>query len=333
MTNVTPVISVVIPVYNGAKTIKETIESVLDQTYENFELIVINDGSQDDTLAIIANIQDQRIKVFSYPNAGLSASRNRGFGRSCGEFIAFLDADDLWTTDKLESQLKALQQNLQAAVAYSWTDHIDECGQILGPDSHVSCSGNIYERLLLGNILSCGSNNLIRTQALNKVGDFDELLKAAEDWDMWLRLAAQYEFVGVPRPQVLYRISSSSMSTNISKMEVASLQVIERAYSQAPESLQHLKSQSLGYLYNFLIAKVLQDPVKRKGGLKAAKMLVNYLTKDSLLRLGRFKISLLSKVITANLLPFFSGQVKEQNKKRLIQENNKNVIVKTALKH
>lgn len=311
MSNNTPVISVIIPVYNGAKTVRETIESVLNQTYHDFEIIVINDGSQDDTLAIINSIQNQKIQLFSYPNAGLSASRNRGFARARGEFIAFLDADDLWTTDKLESQLTALQQNPQAAVAYSWTDHIDECSQFLRPASYTSCSGNVYERLLIGNFISCGSNTLIRTQALSNVGGFDESLKAAEDWDMWLRLAALYEFVVVPRPQVLYRISPYSMSANISRMEAASLQVIERAYSQAPQSLQHRKKESLGFLYKFLMYKALQDCVKWQRGLKAAKVLISYFRQDSsLFHLGRLKLLLLSKTISANLLPFYETQIK-----------------------
>lgn len=306
-----PNVSVVVPVYNGATTVKQTIESVLQQTYQNFEIIVVNDGSQDETLAVISSIQDERIKVFSYSNAGLSASRNHGFARACGEFVAFLDADDLWTNDKLELQLKALEQNPQAFVAYSWTDHIDECGKFLRPASYTSLNGNIYERLLIGNFLACGSNTLIRTQALKEVGGFDESLNSAEDWDMWLRLAARYEFVVVPRPQVLYRISPYSMSANISKMETASLQVIERAYSQAPKSLQHLKKQSLGFLYKFLMSKALQDCMKKQRGLKAAKVLVSYIRHDSsLFNLGRLKLLLLSKTISANLLPFYETQIK-----------------------
>lgn len=306
MINSTPIISVVIPVYNGAKTIKETIESVLQQTYKSFEIIAIDDGSTDNTLAIINSIQDSRIKVFSYPNAGLSASRNRGFDRAYGEFIAFLDADDLWTNDKLEGQLEALQQNPQAAVAYSWTDHIDEHSQFISPASYTSFSGKVYERLLAGNFIACGSNPLIRTQSLTQVGGFEQYLNPVEDWDMWLRLSALCEFVVVPRPQVLYRISPNSMSTNISKMEIACLRVIERTYNQAPKSLQHLNKETLGFVYKFLMFKALQDTRRPQRGLKAAKVLFNYLRKDpSLMRLGRLKLSLLSKVITANFLPFY----------------------------
>jgi len=293
-----PQISVIVPVYNGKKTIQETIESVLNQTFSDFELIVINDGSQDSTLEVIANIQDARLQVFSYPNAGVAASRNRGLSHACGKFISFLDADDLWTPDKLEAQLKALQENPQAAVAYSWTDHIDESSQFLTPGPHITVSGDIYARLLLGNFLSNGSNVLVRTQALLEVGAFEQSLAPAEDWDMWLRLAAHYHFVAVASPQILYRISTNSASCNIAKMEAACLRVIERAYSQAPASLQHLKPETLGFLYNYLLSKVLEGPPGRQKVLTAARLFWHYFTNDcSRYRLVRFKLSLLSKVV------------------------------------
>jgi glycosyltransferase involved in cell wall biosynthesis len=122
-------ISVVIPVYNGERTIFEAVNSVLAQTFRDFELIVIDDGSQDTTTEILAAIHDSRLRVFSYTNAGVAASRNRGIELASGEFISFLDADDLWTPDKLELQLNALRNHPEAAVSYSWTDFIDETGK------------------------------------------------------------------------------------------------------------------------------------------------------------------------------------------------------------
>ncbi|MHC5825871.1 MAG: glycosyltransferase, partial [Nostoc sp.] len=201
-----PIISVIIPAYNSEKTIKETIQSVLNQTFTDFELIIINDGSQDSTLEVVTQIQDPRIKVFSYSNAGGNVSRNRGLERAGGEFVSFLDADDLWTPDKLQSQLKALQENVTAKVAYSWTDYIDTKGQFLFSGKRINVNGNIYEDLLLNNFLENGSNPLISKKALITLGGFDEFLSAAQDWDMWLRLASKFDFVCVPCVQILYRI-------------------------------------------------------------------------------------------------------------------------------
>lgn len=299
-----PTISVIIPVYNGEKTIKQTIESVLNQTFRDFELLIINDGSQDATLEIIQAINDERIQVFSYQNSGVSASRNRALTKAKGEFISFIDADDLWTPNKLELQLKALQDNPQAAVAYSWSDWIDESGQFLRSGGHITVNGKAYEKLLLRDFIESGSNPLIRKQALDEVGYFEQSVTPAEDWDMWLRLAARYEFVTVEVPQILYRISPNSASFNIVKMEAGSLKVIERVFAQAPESLQDLKRETLASRYNYLTFKALEGNLDRKNGLTAARFLIQALKHDLAL-LGRTKIMVIVvvKIATAIFLP------------------------------
>ena len=159
-------ISVIIPVFNGEQTIEETINSILDQTFQDIEIIIINDGSTDATLEIVENISDSRIKIFSYPNAGLSASRNRGIDRAKGEYISFIDADDLWTPDKLELQWQALQKNPQAAVAYSWTDYIDESSKFIKSGRRITINGDAFSKLLITNFLENGSNPLIRFKKL-----------------------------------------------------------------------------------------------------------------------------------------------------------------------
>jgi len=298
-----PLISVVIPVFNGEKTIKETIDSVLKQTFTDFELLVINDGSQDLTVEVVEKIQDSRIQVYSYPNAGLAASRNRGIDRSTGEYIAFIDADDMWTPDKLEAQFNALKSHPEAAVAYSWTDYIDEYSQFLGKGGHITVNGNIYPHLLLTDLLENGSNPLIRKQAFIEVGNFDESLRAAEDWDMLLRLAIRYHFIAVSSPQVLYRISSNSMSFNVLQQERESLKVIERAFNQAPESLQYLKKPSLANLYKYLTYKSLEGTPQQKKGLVAARMLSSAVKNDFSLLQAKVIGKVVFKILVMVLLP------------------------------
>ncbi|MGK7900452.1 MAG: glycosyltransferase [Hormoscilla sp.] len=297
-----PLISVIVPVYNGEKTILQTVESVLKQTFTDFELIVINDGSTDSTLEILSGIQDPRLQVFSYPNTGSNPSRNRGFAHSSGEYIAFLDADDLWTPDKLEAQLQALQENPQAAVAYSWSDCIDESGKFLRRGGYITVDGDAYAKLLTADILEHGSNPLIRRQALIEVGLFDESLPAAQDWDLYLRLAAKYDFVNVPRTQILYRISANSLSSNFMKLEKASLIVIERAFSQAPESLQHLKRCSLGNIYKYLTYKALAG-TGRSRNLTAARFLWHTVINDPTFLRTPLISRLLVKIVVGVLLP------------------------------
>jgi glycosyltransferase involved in cell wall biosynthesis len=300
-----PLISVVVPVYNGEKTIRETIESVLNQTFKDLELIIINDGSKDATLEIVSKIQDPRIQVFSYPNAGLSASRNRGISQATGEYISFIDADDLWTQDKLENQLKALQSNPQAALAYSWTNFIDEVGNFLRRGGYISVTSNTLATLLLVNFVENGSNPLIRTHVFKEVGGFDELLRSAEDLDMWLRLAVRYDFVAVPKPQVLYRMSANSMSSNknIVTHEKSIVQVLERAFNQAPASVQHLKRVSFANWYKYFIFKVLDGEPTQLQGLLALRYLLIVLKNDPMLVQKPVFRTVVLKMVIALFLP------------------------------
>ncbi|WP_375474041.1 glycosyltransferase [uncultured Nostoc sp.] len=292
------VISVIIPAYNSEKTIKETIQSVLNQTFTNFELIVINDGSQDSTLEVITQIKDARIKIFSYPNAGGNVSRNRGLNRAVGKFVSFLDADDLWTPDKLESQLKALQENSTAKVAYSWTDYIDANGKLVLSGKRINLNANIYESLLLSNFLENGSNPLICREALIKLGGFDESLTAAQDWDMWLRLASKLDFICVPSVQILYRISANSVSCNLVRQEKACLRVLETAYKERPSTLKHSWNISLANLYKYLACKALQKPFNRQKGLAAARFMWKYFINDpSRLQNINFSLKLFLKIL------------------------------------
>ncbi|WP_395649033.1 glycosyltransferase [Planktothrix agardhii] len=298
-----PLISVIIPVFNGEKTIYYTIESVLNQTFTDFELIIINDGSTDQTLEIIGHFSDPRLAVFSYNNEGANKSRNRGINRSVGDYISFIDADDLWTVDKLEAQLKALQDHPKAAVSYSWTDAIDEAGNFLRPDSRAVFTGDVYPHLLLAYFLSNGSNPLIRKQAFYEVGLFDESLRSAQDWEMYLRLAAKYPFVAVPKPQILYRQSISSMSMNVVMKEVAAIAVIEKTFAQAPPSLQHLKKRSLGNLYKYLTVKVLEAPPTGNQGIEAFQLFRKTIKYDFTLLQKGISAKILYKIAILSLCP------------------------------
>ncbi|MBW4479704.1 MAG: glycosyltransferase [Tolypothrix brevis GSE-NOS-MK-07-07A] len=297
-------ISVIIPAYNCAKTIKQTIESVLIQNFTDFELIVINDGSTDSSLDIVSKIKDSRIKIFSYPNAGGNVSRNRGISHAVGEFISFLDADDIWIPDKLATQLQALEENPTTKVTYSWTDYIDENGKFVHSGTHISLNGNVYEQLLVKNFLENGSNPLICKDALLAVGGFDESLLAGQDWDMWLRLAREFNFVAVPEVQILYRISANSLSSNLARQEKACLQVLNKAYSKSPESLQHLKAYSFANLYKYLTWKALQNPLNRQKGLAGALFLWKYVKNNSC-RLQSIRLTLIFffKIVVILMLP------------------------------
>jgi glycosyltransferase involved in cell wall biosynthesis len=264
-----PQVSVIIPAYNAERTIKQTIESVQQQTFRDFELIVINDGSKDRTLELVQSINDERLKIFSYENGGVCVARNRGIAHATGEFIAFLDADDLWTPDKLELQVAALKQHPQAGVAYSWTYFmdVDEQGEASSflPSPPYAFTGHVYKRLLVSDFVHSGSNPLVRRQAIESVGGFDPSCAGCADWDYWLRLSAHWSFVVVPQHQIFYRRAAGCMSSNVEVMRKEALIAMEKAYRAAPPELQYLKTHTLANLHKYCSGLYLQHSSDRKG--------------------------------------------------------------------
>jgi glycosyltransferase involved in cell wall biosynthesis len=268
-----PRVSVILPVYNGATTIRKTIVSALQQTFSDFELIVIDDGSHDSTLSVLDEFRDRRLIVRAYSNAGPATSRNRGLNFANGEMVAFLDADDVWSADKLESQLAALDEHPEAALAYVWTDYIDGADRLIHRGQHPCNSGWVLDSLLLSNFLETCSNPMVRRDAITECGGFDESLIAGEDWDMWLRLAMRYPFAVVKRPLVLYRVHpGSTSSSDVLRLEHCCLEVIERAFRRA-NAPQNLKRQSIANLYLYLTARALTPPLSRESGRLALRFL------------------------------------------------------------
>jgi glycosyltransferase involved in cell wall biosynthesis len=302
-----PVVSVVVPAYNAASTIRATLHSVLTQTLSELEVIVINDGSTDQTLDLIRDIQnrDHRLRVLSFPNSGPAASRNRGIAHSRAPCLSFVDADDLWTPDKLESQLRALEQGPETAVVYSWNDYIDENGMFLYPGSHATLSGDVYAELLQWNFIENGSNVLVRRDVFEHVGVFDESLAAAEDRDFLIRAARRYPFAVVPKTQILYRVAARSRSSNIKRQEQVRLEVIRRNFAQAPASLQPLLGRSLSNTYTYLTMRALDSSTSRERSLMAVHCLRKAVAYDRslIVRKPRLLAVIGVKVALAALLP------------------------------
>jgi GT2 family glycosyltransferase len=253
-------ISVIIPAYNAERTLLETVDSVQNQTLSDIEIIIINDGSTDRTWNTIENLSDSRIKAFSYENGGVAVARNRGIAQATGEFVAFIDADDLWTPDKLDLQLAALKQHPEAGIAYSWNYfYYDRTGERI-PGHVADFEGDVYAPLLQENFIANGSNPLIRRHAIDKIGGFDPTFPHCADWDFYLRLAAKWQFVRVPQHQVLYRQSSHSMSsTKVTEIEQQCLAMLEKTYQIAPAKYQVLKPKSLAWIYEYCTQQYLQS--------------------------------------------------------------------------
>ncbi|MGL6342538.1 MAG: glycosyltransferase family 2 protein [Waterburya sp.] len=244
-----PKVSIIIPTYNSAKTIEETIASIQQQSFTNWELIIIDDGSQDNTVDVIKNIVEPRLQIFVYENGGVGIARNRGIAQATGEFITFLDADDLWTCDKLTLQIEALKQNPQAKVAYSWTSYIDEQGKFLFSGPRFYYRGNIFKELLQKNFLLSASNILIHRDVLELVSGFTPEFSYAADWDFYLRLAQNFDFALVPQYQIFYRQSGNSMSSKIEDMKEQCLYALDQTFEVAAQELMYLKNRSHSNFY------------------------------------------------------------------------------------
>ena len=255
-----PKITIVIPAYNSLPYLPQTMGSVFSQTLTDFEIIVVNDGSIDETEKYVSQIEDPRVKLVSQSNQGLAGARNTGIDHAQGEYIAFLDDDDLWESTKLEKQLRVLEENPEVGLVYTWVAYIDEQAQFTGRTFKNCVEGHVWKELTAHNIVECGSVPMVRRSCFEACGMFDRNLgSAVEDWDMWLRIATCYSFKVVKEPLVYYRQRSTSSSKNWQAMSKSFHLVIEKAFASAPPELLYLKKQSYGFAYLCLAWKPLQS--------------------------------------------------------------------------
>lgn len=211
-----PVVSIIIPTYNCALYIAETIASVLDQSFKDIELIVVDDGSTDATRDIVASFS-QPVRLVTQANAGVCVARNRGISEASGKYICLMDHDDYWFPHKLDRQVHTLEQQPETGVVYSsfilW--HRDKSsGQFPSPDTFdlnsysddtvPEFSGWIYHQFLI-DCWMLTSTAMFRAEIFDQCGLFDESLPYSEDWDLWLRISRRYPFVQLRRPTTLYR--------------------------------------------------------------------------------------------------------------------------------
>jgi len=236
-----PLVSVVIPAYNAEKYIEEAINSVLNQTFQDFEVIVIDDGSQDSTKEKVLNYSDSRIKYIYKENGGPSTARNAGIKNAKGEYIAFLDYDDIWMPQKLERQLAKFSLEPDLGLVYSWVQSINPDGStrfVSEPENE----GWVHNEIILDNFQHNGSIQLVKKECFEKAGYFDESLLNAQDWDMWIRLAKYYKFGVVKEILVRYRVRSDSLSKRHRRLNKAFIRIMDKHLKDADKSVKRQKN-------------------------------------------------------------------------------------------
>lgn len=224
-----PSVSVIIPAYNAAWCVGRAIDSVLAQTFQDFELIVVNDGSSDDTAAVLARY-GQSLHVIEQSNCGLSAARNRGATAARGRYVAFLDADDRWMPAKLARQVTLMMAHPHLAFCSTSALLEGPDGTALGEWRAQPSALPPLHAIFLHNAFVPGSGSavLVRRDALDQTGGFDEELQSIEDIDMWMRLAAMGGYACIDEPLVVIMKRPNSMSGNISVMRAAALRVMRK---------------------------------------------------------------------------------------------------------
>lgn len=224
-----PLISVIMPAYNAEKTVEKSVRSILSQTFTDFELVAVDDGSRDNTYEILKSLaeSDSRIKLLqNNPNAGVSKTRNRAISESSGEWIAFCDSDDLWAPEKLSCQLELLNTYPDAKLTYTASAFITndggEIGYVLGAEEKINFKG-----LLKRNILSCSSVMVKRDVLIDVPFPGDHL---HEDYYTWLTILKKIPYAyGVDKPLLIYRLTENSRSSNAWK----STKMLYRTYRAA----------------------------------------------------------------------------------------------------
>ena len=293
-----PTVSVIIPTYNRAYLIDRAIQSVLNQSYQDFEMIIVDDGSTDDTKEVVTEFQEQdkRIRYIRHEkNKGGSAARNTGIKSAEGDYVAFLDDDDEWLPAKIEKQVVKFQDSLdEVGVIYSGFFYVsDKTGKVIS-ESVPTLRGNVYANLLSGCILG-SPTPLIRKTCFQKAGLYDDTLPSAQDWDMWIRLSKYYEFDFIPEILAKHYIHGGQISVDLNA-KIRAREKLMRKYqadlSKHPSILSvHLKQ--LGKLY--CLAE--QSKEGRKHFLDSIKL--NIFQRSSYLH---FFLSLLAPRIHRNIL-------------------------------
>lgn len=242
-----PLVSVIIATYNRAELVVQAVESALNQTYKNIEIVVVDDGSTDSTRQALRQYEG-RIEYIYQERSERSKARNVGLRHSSGYYIAFLDSDDLWLPTKIEKQVRVLNEKPEVGVVYSGVQFIDRNGN--------ACDGGIcwdtperqelYEDLMTHNVITgTTSSVMVRRTCLDRVGFFDESMNTCEDLDLFRRLVRYYEFYKIDLPSVRFRIHGDNTQHNAGAMAKGWEITIRKISEDTPPDFEYYKNQAI----------------------------------------------------------------------------------------
>ena len=267
-----PKVTVVMPVYNVQSFLSEAVDSVLQQTFTDFELIIVDDGSTDASYPIcqILSMHDNRIIVLRQKNRGLAGARNTGILASEGRYIAFLDSDDVWHEDKLMQHVALLDENPKVGVSYCPSVFIDNDSQSIGLFQTPKLNNISAKDVLLRNPIGNGSVPVIRRETLEQVAFkdtngrtnyFDESLRQSEDIECWVRIitTTSWQFKGISKALTYYRVNNSGLSANINQQFKSWLTAQEIMTAYAPKLIKQYGTLAKAYQFRYLARRAVRS--------------------------------------------------------------------------
>jgi glycosyltransferase involved in cell wall biosynthesis len=234
-----PRVSVITAVHNAGAFLEPTLRSLLAQSFKDFESLVIDDGSTDDSTAIVERLAagDRRIRLFRQPTAGVAETLNRGLRESRGQYIAFLDHDDIWHPDKLARQVEVLDADQAVGMVGCYSALLDEQFRCLGWRFGTAARGKVYRQMVFCDLVAGGSAALVRREAFTDAGAFDTSpeIEGRSDWDQWLRISRHWDYATVEAPLVGYTRRATNYSRDYWRMLAAGEVVLAKAAASDPD--------------------------------------------------------------------------------------------------
>jgi glycosyltransferase involved in cell wall biosynthesis len=247
-----PEVSTIVPTFNRAHMVEKAINSVLSQTYQDLELIVVDDGSVDETSRLLSKINDDRVIYIRHEKQkGAAEARNTGVAASRGRFLAFLDDDDEWLPDKLELQMEVFAKQPEIGMVYTGYFYVNAESKEIFREFRPKVRGMLDDRLLMENCVGTTSTAVVRRECFEGVGGFDVQLRSSQDWDLWIRIARGYAIEFIPRPLVKFLNHDLRITHNMSSKIQGKERLLEKIsplIENKPKILSH-HFFVIGFLY------------------------------------------------------------------------------------
>lgn len=247
----TPLISVIIPIHKGGYFIKNTLNSVLNQTIKDFEIIIIDNAFLNNAKQLSDSYKDKRIKYFPCEKTSLNSIRNFGIEKAKGKYIGFLEVDNIWEPEKLEKQANILENKPQIGLVYCGTKIINENNKIVGKKTLICHRGNVFNKLVVHNFLHNCSVSLFRKNCLQYTGVFDETIKEMTDWEFYLRFAINYDFWGIDEYLTGVRLNNEKLKNDFLYFETCGFKILNKIFQRTDIDIKHLKHINSAYAMRY----------------------------------------------------------------------------------